>query len=290
MYSKNNDIHLKYLYIDLINNNNYIDKNQLLDFIELFDNNPDVIFIFDYNCLDYPEIEEVINFLVNRFKDFVLKCENFKQLEKLDSLKTIISELRIKINADIGSEILNHKISNNTKFLDYFLDINKSNILKVGSDLYLNKKNLIFLRETLKILSKNNIESKIIFEEYPLNSYYDTHKSQSNVITDDYSTEILLDNIISDKTLKISNSNNIMYMLYNYMKNKCWTKYYPIQLSISTNFKLKICNKIGVELDDIDLFKSFENGNLKEDVFNLIKDKCKQYCLGCNCEDFISEL
>ena len=102
MYSKNNDIHLKYLYIDLINNNNYIDKNQLLDFVELFDNNPDVIFIFDYNCLDYPEIEEVINFLVNRFKDFVLKCENFKQLEKLDSLKTIISELRIKINADIS--------------------------------------------------------------------------------------------------------------------------------------------------------------------------------------------
>ena len=285
MYQRKNDNELKYLYIDLINNDKYIDIEKLKDFIALFDNK-NTKFIFDYNCLEYQEIDELLSILILKFKSFVLKCDKFSQIEKLESLNCLIDELRVKMSPSLSAEKVNHKITNNTKLFSYLQDLNKDNILNFGIDLFVNGNNTFSLKETLKILSNNGFESKILFDEYPLNSYYCVKKPSFDVINDNYQTEVLFDNILKDDSLKISNKDDIMYILHRYMHLACWKRRYPIQICLGTDFKLKICNKIDVSLD-VNPFECFENGNLKEDIFQLIKHNCNQYCLGCNCEDFI---
>ena len=289
MYSRNFTKNLKYLYIDLINEKYQLDIDQLLSFIELFNNNEDLIFVFNYNCLDYPQIDELINFLVINFREFVLKGETIEHIEKIESLKSIINEFRFKINPTIGADKFLNKITKTTNIFNYLIDMNKNNILNFGIDLYVNYKNIIVLKETLKYLSSNNFISKIMFEEFPLNSYYYVHNFSNKRIEDNYDVEVLLDDILKNNSLMISNRDDILYMLKNYMSNKCWMKYYPIQLCLNSEFKLSICNKIDISIDS-NPFECFENGNIKESVFEIIKEKCRKYCLGCNCEDFIKEI
>ena len=288
MYTRNSNKSLKYLYIDLIGESKNMDINKLCEFIDTF-NNTETTFVFDYNCLDYENIKDVIDHLVLGFKNFILKAEKFTQIEKIESLECIIDEFRVKIDPVTGVEKMEQKITSNTKMFNYILDLNKNNILKFGVDLYINKNNIYYLREVLKLLSNNGISSNILFNEYPANSHYIVQKSNFDVINNNYEIKMILDNIICDNNLNIYNKKYVMTMLDTYMNNYCWKKYYPIQATLSSDFKLKICNKIDVCID-LDPLECFENGELNDEIFKQIKDRCSEYCLGCCCEDFIQEI
>lgn len=293
MYTIERKNEIKYIYIDLIENDKILDLEKFELFISKFQKT-DPVFIFDYNCLEYPYIKDIINLLNINFKNFIIKCDKCKHIDIIEKYKDcnfIIPELHVKIDTSLSYEKVMYKLNDNVQLFNYYKDLDKTFISKSVVDLYVNKSNISYLRETVKILSDEGFLSKIIFDECTLNGYYKTNFREDKIVDNNsILTSLMFEDILKYKSLMIDNRYDINIMLNNLMNLKCWNKHNFIQICISPNFKLKICNKIDYELD-LDLFDCLDdNEYLKNDICKKLLEERKKYCLGCNCEDFINEI
>jgi hypothetical protein len=289
MFTNERKKEIKYIYIQLMDNDkSMMDIEKFKEFVGIF-NITDPNFIFDYNCLEYPYINDIIDVLVSHFRSFTIRCDKRKHIDIYENtIHNMINEFHVKIDTSLSYDKISRRINDNTQLFNYCKDLDKTNIFKFIIDLYVDKNNITYLKETLKILTESGFKSKIFFDEYPLNGYYKSKKEKKYCIDNSLETFLIFDNILKDKDILIENKENILFHLSNLMTLKCWNNADNFQLCITPNFKLKLCNKIDYELE-FNPFDCFDGEYLKDDIYQKMRNEFIKYCLGCNCEDFFNE-
>ena len=289
MYTRKQRNSIKYIYLKTVDGDRYMNLNDFKKFESLFCNsNP--TFVFDYNCLEHPHIFEMIEYLIDKFRHFVVRCDKCRHIDIYESKRKMIPDFRVKIDPKLSLERIAREINNNTMLYNYIKDLNKDYLFDYSIDLYVNKSNIHYLKQTIKTLTHDNFKSRVLFEEYAHNGFYNLGAKKSSTIDKyDIDTNLLMKDIVEDRELMIVNRENIIKMLDNYMCFMCWKYDYAIQICLNSDFKLQLCNKINYEinLNPLECFDS--DGQLKEDIWTKFQDEYKKCCFGCTCEDFVNE-
>ena len=115
MFTREKNRDIKYIYFDLMDLDRKIimDIEKFNNFVSIF-NNTDPIFIFDYNCLEYPNITDVIDILVKKCKSFIIKCDKCKHIDIYENnIFNYIYEMHVKIDASLSLDIISKRINDN---------------------------------------------------------------------------------------------------------------------------------------------------------------------------------
>lgn len=279
MYTVKQHHKIKKCYIYLQDSN--IEYDTMIDLIDLFNN--DVCFIFDKYILEKEYIQDFLQYLNYKHDNYIIKYSdnNFDLLRNIKS--TLLYNLNICLDASFGSSVL--KRSNLIDY-NYYIDLKtfndlKLNVLNLKCDIFINKQNINDVYTTVKLLTDIGLYSNLYFVDYKKSSYYTNNcKDLRYKVDKNIYHELTINNILSDNYLKIGNRYDVMKH-YSNMNMNC--ELYKDVNILCLNKNLNICLCPNIDIDTTyNIFECIEDGFLKDNVVEKIKDFYKNYCMCCN--------
>ena len=284
MYTRKLRNNLKILFLNLFKNNNYVDFDVWTKLLNITCQK-NLKYIFDYYSLDYPFLNDFIEFLNLKYEKYIFKCLNWNQYTKLIKTNKVFKTLHVKIDTDLAYHIVKRNITDTTKFFNYILDTYEDHVWDLVFNIHIDKNQIHIAYETIKLLTDKNIPCNIIFDECIHGTRYDFDIScpESFVVKDDINCRLILDRILFDNNLLILNKDRINEFYNVSYKNKCNVNLDCKFLCVDYDFNVRLCNRIKTEekLNPLDCLD--EDCNLKDFFLQIIKKQYNTYCNGCMC-------
>ena len=297
MFSVNLRNNIEKIYLRILNNSNdvFVDINRLTEYLDSVKRINGLKLDFDYNTLKYQYLNELVEYLdLNNF-DYVIHCDDYQDFRYLEDLTYILYNLTLYVPGDLGNVIYR---SDNIDYMNLYFklqNLSLHNNLNFSTDIFIDKKNIYKVHETLTVLSKLKINSYLYLKDYTRSANYD-NKCLGRIIDciePNIGYRLAIDNIMEDNNLLINNIDEL-----NFTYNRLETKQFMCKInsdltfiSIDENFKIRLCNNIiGKKCSNLDPFECLDdNGHPTEKYIECIQEDYKELCCGCNCHQKYSE-